>query len=158
TTKGVAGHFDLRRRRADHVRAEHRRRRLAERAGLHLLGEIADAAVRDLHVDQDARAAELGDLLRRGVGRGEAPGVRDVRHQLENLRGIEVVDHRSYVALAPCSRQAASARSRTASPTAVNPALTLARTRRATLAPSSPRKISPLEKMQPSSLIASISR
>ncbi len=101
--------------------AEHGRGRLAQRAGLHVLGEVDHLAVLELQVDHHLGAAQLGDLLGRGVGRGKPSGPGHVGRELQDPGGIEVVDHRpADVGARCCSRHTARARSLSASPKALN--------------------------------------
>ena len=71
------------------------RRRLTQGAGFDVLGEIGDPTlVVQNDIDDGARAAKLGDLFAGPLGRGQAPGMRQIGRQRQNARTVEVVDHR----------------------------------------------------------------
>ena len=78
---------------ADDVAGHDRGRSLAERAGLHVMGEIADHRAVHLEVDGDGRSAQLGMGGGAGVGLIESSQARDIARQIEDSLVINLVDH-----------------------------------------------------------------
>ena len=78
---------------ADDVARHDRGRGLAERAGLHVMGEVGDGVAVHLEVDGDGRAAQLGMRGRRGVGLLEPAQPGDIAGQLQNSAVVDVVQH-----------------------------------------------------------------
>src|SRR5919112_1832031 len=105
---GGAHLAQLLRRRADDMAGHDRRRGLAERAGLHVVGEVRHRIPLDLEVDRHGRAAQLRVRRRARVGLGEAPEPRDVGGELEDFAVVDVVQHRGS-RVSPLQRRALSA-------------------------------------------------
>src|SRR5471032_218034 len=72
-----------------------RSRRLTERAGLHVVGEIDDPAIRHHKIDDDGRTAEFRMGPRGGAWRREPSLPRNIARQIEDPVIIYVGKHRS---------------------------------------------------------------
>src|SRR6201992_2581543 len=66
---------------------------LAERAGLHVMGEVGDHRAVHLEVDLDGRAAQFGMRRGAGIGVGEPAQAWDVPGQLDDALVVNVVQH-----------------------------------------------------------------
>src|SRR5258708_24406697 len=72
-----------------------RGRRLSERAGLYVMGEVGDQGPVHLEVDLDGRAAEFGVGGGAGGGVGEPAQTGDIAGQFDGALVVNVVQHRS---------------------------------------------------------------
>ena len=91
--QGVTGRHHLITGGADDMLAENRRAGLAERAGLDLLGEIANHVAVHIEFDMDGAAAQLGDPVRGCLRIGQMPDMLKLGGAAQNFAGIEFVDH-----------------------------------------------------------------
>ena len=90
---GLAQLAQFRRVRADHIARHDRGGGLAERAGLHVMGEIGHHRTVHLQVDGDGRPAQFGVGGGAGVRGLEPPEPRDAARQLYDPLVINVVYH-----------------------------------------------------------------
>ncbi len=77
----------------DDVARHDRRRRLPERAGLHLMGEVRHGVALHFQVDRHGGTAQLGMRGRGGVRLLKPANSRDCARQFENPAVIDVVEH-----------------------------------------------------------------
>ncbi len=70
--------------------AQHRRRGLAQSAGLHVLGELDDAAVPDYHIGRDRRHRKGASGDARTLRAGQAAEMRDVGGEPEDAGRVEL--------------------------------------------------------------------
>src|SRR5690348_16796094 len=70
-----------------------RGRRLAERTGLHVMGEVSDHGAIHLEVDLDRRATEFGVGRGAGIGVGKPAQTWDVPGQLDDALVVDVIQH-----------------------------------------------------------------
>src|ERR1051326_6375215 len=80
---------------ADHVARHDRGGCLAERASLHLVGEIGDDVALHLQVGGDGRAAQLGVRARGRVRLLQPPEARNRGRKLQNAAIVDLVEHAS---------------------------------------------------------------
>jgi hypothetical protein len=80
----VAQRAQFRCTRSDDMTGHDGRRRLTERTGLHVLGEIDDLPIRHDKIDDDCRTAEFRMGFRSGSRRREPPLPRNIARQIED--------------------------------------------------------------------------